>query len=372
MYNTHHLNQSTSKKETFDDQFGRAIESGKSKCRKLRTGKIPYSKAFATLRDTRHLWLLVYKKKVGQKISNTTIRRLSKKLKIVSPFTHSLKAKRDNMRQSEKEYRSLNRQTAVSQLNQFNEELAAANAIAMKGNKEKILKRIIYDEQVREQARICKIYFPKRNQAGQKVDRVQYAVNGEWKEAYTPKDVAAACQRDTESKYKETDSSPLMTPRMHQLLGNFAETPFSQQYMQYKQNLPEDTSKWTCEMMERVRRDNNIPRLPIPMSPTEIKQAWQHTKEHKASAPSGRYNGVYKALCNKPKLLQVLTISMNLPFLTGYPYQRWHTMIDIMAFKKKDNIKVNNIRSIIISESDWNAAGKVHITRRMMQQAEQK
>ena len=89
-------------------------------------------------------------------------------------MTHSKKAAVDNFRQAEKEYRSLNRQTALTQRNQFNEELAAASAIQMNTSKEKILKRIIYDEQVREQTRMSRRYFPKRNQASKKVDRVQH------------------------------------------------------------------------------------------------------------------------------------------------------------------------------------------------------
>jgi len=43
----------------------------------------------------------------------------------------------------------------------------------MKLDNVRILERIIYDEQVREQARISRRFFPKRNQAGRKVDRVQ-------------------------------------------------------------------------------------------------------------------------------------------------------------------------------------------------------
>ena len=356
--------------EGFDEQFGRSIENGKKKCRKLRMGDIPYSKAFQELRDKRRLWLLVKKKKIGQKISNTTIRRLSKRLRIVRPMSHSLKDVYKQMTKAEKEYRSLNRQTALKQRNHFNEELAAANAINMNASKGKILARIIHDEQVREQARMSRRFFPKRNQISQKVDRVQYFCGKEWMEATSPRDVANACQQDTEMKYKETRDTPLMKREMHKLLGNFAETKFSHDFMDHKAELPDNTDRWTKEMMEKVRHDRPIPRLPILMSPKEVKEVWKSIKEHKAAAPSGRYNGVYKALSTNDDLLKILTISMNIPFITGNPYQRWHIMIDIMAFKKPENIKVTNIRSIIISEADWNAAGKIHVTRRLMKQAE--
>jgi len=61
---------------------------------------------------------------------------------------------------------------------------------------------------------------------------------------------------------------------------------------------------------------------------------------------------------------------MNLPFMLGRPYKRWSKFLDIMSFKKTSSIHVNTLRTIIISEADWNASGKVYITRRMMRNAE--
>ena len=109
--------------------------------------------------------------------------------------------------------------------------------------------------------------------------------------------------------------------------------------------IPFHLDKWTHEMLLQTLHDPSIPRLPLEMTAADIKKAWGVVKEHKAAAPSGRYNGVYKAMCLDQDLLEFLTISMNLPFLSGTTYNRWHKMIDIMIFKKPNNLKVNNIRS---------------------------
>jgi len=61
---------------------------------------------------------------------------------------------------------------------------------------------------------------------------------------------------------------------------------------------------------------------------------------------------------------------MNLPFLSGIAYKRWYQFLDIMSFKKQTSIHVSTLRTIIISEADWNAAGKIFVTRRMMRNAE--
>ena len=86
--------------------------------------------------------------------------------------------------------------------------------------------------------------------------------------------------------------------------------------------IPFHLDKWTHEMLLQTLHDPSIPRLPLEMTAADIKKAW-----------------------GDQDLLELLTISMNLPFLSGTTYNRWHKMIDIMIFKKPNNLKVNNIRS---------------------------
>jgi len=356
--------------EKFDDQIGRAITLGKKKARKLCTGNIPYSNIFANLRDTRRIWLLVRKRKLGQKISCKTIRRLAKKLLIVDPFSPPLQEVNHLLKKAEVQYKSLTRQQAREGRARFNEELAAANAAASNEDKVKVLQRIINMEQQREQTIVTRKYFPKKGGASKQVDRVQYQQNGTWKEAYRPQMVSQACQNDTKSKYSETNSTPLMREPLHSLFGNFCETKFARAYQKGTKNIPIPVTTYTSDMLEYTKLDESIPRIPIKITAAEIKQTWKVVKEHKSSAPSGRYNGVYKAMTQDPELLRILEVSMNLPLLTGYSYRRWNTMVDIMAFKKPDNIKVSNIRSIIISEADWNTIGKLVIAKKMMKNAE--
>ena len=123
-------------------------------------------------------------------------------------------------------------------------------------------------------------------------------------------------------------------------------------------------------MIQKAQYRTDIPKLPSTMTQEEVKSTWRATKENKAAPLSGRYNAVYKALCMRPHSLAVLTNSMNLPFKTGQPYDRWKNMLDIMTFKTSSSIMVNSLRSIIIAEADWNASGRTHITKRMMSQAE--
>jgi len=357
--------------EKLDQQIGRAIANGKKKCRKFRVGQIPYSDEFVKLRNQRRLWTLVRKKKLGQNISFSTIKRLSKSLETPHPMNMPIRMINDLKKDVEVQYRLFTKQQAKTSRMHFLQELAKANAIKSNQPKQKVLIRLIHDEQVRDQTIMCRRFFPKKNTSTQRVDRIQYKdKNGEWVESDQPAEILKACQEDTKNKYNETEKTPLMTEPLYSKLGNFAETQFSELFRQRKLDLPKDSSIWTKRMMNRVQDDGRIPRIPEEITEADVASAWRVVKEHKASAPSGRYNGVYKAMCQDDQLLTLLTLSINIPFKVGRPYKRWHKMIDIMAFKKANNIKVNNIRAIIISESDWNTAGKILVARKLMQHAE--
>ena len=115
-----------------------------------------------------------------------------------------------------------------------------------------------------------------------------------------------------------------MEEDVNKLFGNFAETKFARKMQAHRTEIPSFLDSHTKQMLQQILFDYAIPRLPKFMSEDDVKKAWSLVKEQKAVAPSGRYNGVYKALCMHKDLLRFLTISMNLSLLTGTTYSRWH------------------------------------------------
>ena len=361
-------NDMVDKMEQIDDQIGRAISKGLKKCRKLRVGKIPFSGLFKKLWQEKRLWTLVYKKKIGQIISATTIRRLVSSLPYRNPMSLPLKEVELLRSKAESRYQALIPHSRTER-QQFFEDLACANAEISNSKKATILRRIMNTENIRDEHRRIKVFFPKKT-LSKRVDKVTFVEDGNVKEATEPDDVVKQIQKDTILKYTSTSDTPLMKPNVHEEFGNFAEKEEGQNIFLGKSSIPDSFSFWTKKMLQKVQFDTSIPSIPTLLTQDEIKQVWRITKEHKASSYSGRYNAVYKAMSTSPKLLQILTLSMNIPFLAGRPYNRWKTFLDIMSFKKSNSIQVNTLRTIVISEADWNASGRILITRKMMQQAE--
>jgi len=355
--------------EKLDEQMGRAITCGLKKCRKFRTGTIKYSALFKNLSMTHRLWLLVLKKQKGQRISNTTIRKLAKKLLIENPLSLPMQIVIKNLREAKSTYEKFIPH-AQTERQKFYEELASANATVQNKKKESILKQIMQTESSRDQHSQVRRYFPNKNSNSKKVDRVQIMRDGKWEEISTPRNLIQALQEENKEKYSCTNDTPLMGTRTHQQMGNFAEGRLAKDILYGHVQPNKLFDPWTSEMLEECKLDANIPTIPVMLSESEVKDTWRLSKEKKASSPSGRYNATYKAFCMDDKLTSILTNMMNIPFKLGHPYSRWSTFLDIMAFKKANSTRINTLRSIIISEGDWNAAGRIYVTQKMMQQAE--
>jgi len=182
--------------EIIDEQMGRAIRHGLKKCRKIHTGTIPFSALFNTLSRTNRLWLLVMKKKKGQRISNTTIRRLSKQVGVVNPMqTPTMEEVIHQLRQSKKQYEMFIPH-APTERQRFYEDLASANAANSNQKKLTILKNIMQTESSRQQHAVIRSVFPKKASTSKKVDRVQVLQGDTWEEITTPTALIAALQKE--------------------------------------------------------------------------------------------------------------------------------------------------------------------------------
>ena len=355
--------------EEIDAQLGRGITNALRNCRKVRMGKIPFSATFRTIQTQRRLWALVHKRKIGQRVSSSLLKRLCTATGYKNPLSYTMEEVKYKKDECERQYETL-LPHAAGERRRFMEELAAANAAELNMPRSKMIKRIMRAEQIREQNNIIRSHFPKSKGPTKKVDKVEVRQGEEWIEVNKPKELIKALQDENMKKYHCTNTTPLMQPNIHENFGNFGETSYAEEIQRGMRTIPSTLPAMTQAMLRKTAFNSCIPRIPITISEEEVKNTWKITKEKKTSSPSGRYNAVYKSMIMDPYLLKFLTISMNLPFLMGAPYDRWSIFLDIMAFKKPGDIKVDTLRSIIISEADWNAAGRIFVTKKMMHQAE--
>ena len=100
------------------------------------------------------------------------------------------------------------------------------------------------------------------------------------------------------------------------------------------------------------------------------KQGWKKALEATASGKSEIHFGHFKAGSQHAKIAALETMMSGIPWITGYSPIRWRVGVDIMIEKKPGNYKVQELRTILLLEADFNNGNK-GVGRMLMTNAEQ-
>ena len=73
----------------------------------IKKGKIPFSALFQSLQQQRRLWIMTYKKKIGQRVSSKLIRRLSVATGYYNPLTYTMEEVLYKRKECEKAYSNI-------------------------------------------------------------------------------------------------------------------------------------------------------------------------------------------------------------------------------------------------------------------------
>ena len=196
---------------TLDEQLGRAITNGHKHCRKLYIGSILFSSAYNKVKNEVRFWTLLLRRHYGHRISNTTIRRLARRMDISHPnLIDPTEAK--FFVASAKNERTL-----------FNERLAIANAANENKKKTSVLKRILHDENQRlENSQLKSVYQKSKME---RLDSVNVFRDGTWYEFSSPREVEEELRIMNNNKYSATNDTPSMAPHNVEKLGYLGELP---------------------------------------------------------------------------------------------------------------------------------------------------
>lgn len=195
---------------TLDDQLGRAIAHGDKHCRKMRTGVIPFSTQYNKVKNEVRFWILLLRRNYGHRISNTTIRRLARRLDISHPNLIDPVETKLQLKLARQRYVAFASSTK-SERTQFNERLATANAADENKPKARVLKRILHDESQRQENLQLKSTYQKSQM--ERLDSVRVFRDGTRLEFSSPHEVEEELRIMNDMKYSSTNDTPLMTPQ---------------------------------------------------------------------------------------------------------------------------------------------------------------
>ena len=132
----------------------------------------------------------------------------------------------------------------------------------------------------------------------------------------------------------------------------------------------EEMAAW-IKAVKQTDKEKATPKVVGVMTKEQFQYVFKIANEKTSSSPSGMHYTMWKAMAARDYCAEFLCIMISLPFVYGFPNERWLREIDVMLEKKKGVRKIHLLRIIGLLEADFNTALKFFFANKMMIIAEE-
>ena len=327
------------------------------KCRKLRMGNVPFSPALEVERKKISLWIAVKKKKLGCKSSTRNIIKLGNIVGIENPMQYSLEEVQQRLQQAKKDYYS--KKPHVQTLrNTFLEQRATAMAEVSNSNKESIYRQLILQETQRKVAR--KIQMLNKEKLSTGVTKVETMRPDGSRETHSSKEeIEEICMEENRQKFLQTNDTPCMQEPLNSLLG-MGTTSSCDEILNNTFIPPATTDQYTAELLHCLRKHPNAPNTYNTVITRKVfQEGWTKMKERTSAGISGIHFGQMKACAQADHLSDFEASIANVSYTTGASPLAWKKGVNVMIHKKLHEDLVTKLRTIVLTEADFNFNNKV-------------
>ena len=129
--------------------------------------------------------------------------------------------------------------------------------------------------------------------------------------------------------------------------------------------VPEEMAGW-IKAVKQTDKEKATPKVVGVMTKEQFQYAFKIANEKTSSSPSGVHYTMWKAMAASDYCAEFLCIMISLPFVYGFPNDRWLREIDVMLEKKKGVRKIHLLRIIGLLEADFNTALKFFFANKMI------
>ena len=197
--------------------------------------------------------------------------------------------------------------------------------------------------------------------------------SGEWNEVRTKEGIERACLKENNRRFRQASDTPFLQPPLFDLVGPLGMGPDSDDIIGGDFVAPEGTDPHAVRLLEHLKMPDavkNAPPVDIELNVEEYRKGWRKARENTSSGPSGLHFGHFKAGAEHDGIAEFEAIMANIPYRTGHSPESWQRGTNCMLLKKKDNFRVDKLRTILLYEADFNQNNK-RAGRDMMYNAEQ-
>jgi hypothetical protein len=345
------------------------IELADLKCRKLCMGNVPFSAKYQRLTARIELWKAVIKKKRHCKYSQSKLRRLERTTGIKDSLHCSLEQAKENEKIAYSDYWKFKKH-ATEERETFLEDKAKEIAKESGSKKANIIKQLITREKQREASRRIKCTLHKIKNSGiSKVD-VETATGGTI-EITTKAGIENACMQENRNKFLQTRNTPCMREPLRSALGHIGETEVCKEILRGTYNPPPHTPIYTRELLTQLNKPQAFisPPPSAQVTTSMFQEGWKKMNEYTSSGISGIHFGHMKSCAFNDFISNFESSISHIPFATGYSPDDWKKGIDVMIQKKERINLVTKLRTITLTEADFNFNNKI-LGKETLQHAE--
>ena len=354
------------KLDKLDCAITNAIRHAEKRCRKVKTGNVPYSPKLSEAGKVINLWNNVIRKKKGCNISSTYIKRLAKKVGIPSPMMLTLHDAEFERKIAYNEYKKIKKNAKESR-DQFIHEIASQQAARGNESVSGAIRRILRNEEIRASYRriksVTKPFFGT-------TERILIKEEDGTERTTTSKDeIEEALCIENRKKFTQAYSSPFLQKPLIQQLGQTATNERAREILRGSFNSKIKIHKDTMKFIQHMAKPQSVQNQDPNDESCSIETAayyWKKKREKTNSSMSQRHIGTYKAMTHDLRLLKVVNNVANIAFRIGLPLTRWTKDLDVSLLKKPNKIRPSELRTIGTLEADFNQQASLHFSKRMM------
>jgi endonuclease/exonuclease/phosphatase family metal-dependent hydrolase len=353
--------------EYLDQLRVEGILTADKRCRKLKTGSVPWSPIFQkSINNIQYLRVCI-KRLSGMNVNSRTLLRLFKKSSLGAPIT-SLEDALQLIKTEFQQYQIVKKAASNNRFN-FLSDLAMAIAEDEGTEYQSVYKQLIRREKLRELGRKLKSLTGKLRS---KLVKVAVPTgNKEWKETEGKLEMEKGCIEENIRRFTQANHTPSLKPEIIDKIGWTGNTSFSDQILNNSANV-QDLHPHIQELIPFLSKPDSITAIgdiSTIISAEDYKYSWKRVRAKTSSGRSGLHFGHFIASCQDPDMVEVDRLLLEIPFMTGYAPSHWIVGIDCMIPKKVDSLRVDELRTILLFEADCNHLFKI-FGRRLMAHAE--
>ena len=335
-----------------------AISYADKRCRRIFMGNTPFSDKLKLSSKQLEFWKAAKTKKTGAKYSMRKFRRLESQLGLTNTLRltpieieNNLKIAQSNFwktKKSSKEHRT-------SFLQSKAEDIANESGIAP----DNIYTQLLNREKIRHAHR--KIRYTIRKNRGGSITRVEVLSDtGNVTELTTKAHIESACIHENKLKYRQTENTPCMQRPLINDLGYLGLTNTATSIINGTYTCPIAAPLYSREFFAQFTQEAiSFPPPPNIMTTESFINGWKKMKEETSAASfTGIHFGHLKAASLDPTLADFEAAISHIPYATGYNPSQWKKSICCMIKKKADVDLVTKLRTIVLTEADFNFNNK--------------